>query len=69
MDALVERKFHNLRRRLDQLGFHQPMGLDSLPLVERLFSDLITTTDSLKTATVGGGCSTTRAGRALTDSH
>ena len=45
-------KLHNLRRRLDQLGFHQPLSVDCLPLVERLFADLITTTDSLKAATV-----------------
>lgn len=33
----AERKFVNLRRRLDQLGYRQPLGIDSLPLVEKLF--------------------------------
>jgi len=27
MDPVVERKFKNLRRRLDQLGYRQPLGL------------------------------------------
>lgn len=38
----------NLRRRLDQLGYRQPLGIESIPLVERLFSDLVHTTESLK---------------------
>ncbi|CAH8573149.1 unnamed protein product [Heterobilharzia americana] len=41
-------KFVKLRKRLDQLGYKQPLGLDSLPLVERLFCDLIWTTESLR---------------------
>ena len=45
---MAERKFTNLRRRLDQLGYRQPLGLESVPLVEKLFSDLIHTTESLK---------------------
>ena len=36
--------------RLDQLGYRQPLGIESLPLVERLFADLVHTTDSLKKA-------------------
>jgi centrosomal protein CEP135 len=48
MDPIVERKFQNLRRRLDQLGFRQPLDFVSLPLVEKLFSDLVHTTESLK---------------------
>ena len=43
-------KLTTLRRRLDQLGFRQPLGVDSLPLVERLFADLLHTTESLRTA-------------------
>ena len=82
MDPLFERKFTNLRKRLDQLGYRQvrtacppvpartlcrngvrvrppprvlsrravrqPLGLETVPLVEALFSDLVHTTDSLK---------------------
>lgn len=33
----AERKFVNLRKRLDQLGYRQLLGIESLPLVERLF--------------------------------
>ena len=47
---MAERKFTNLRRRLDQLGYRQPLGMESVPLVEKLFSDLIHTTESLKNA-------------------
>lgn len=42
-------------RRLDQLGFRQPLGLESVPLVEKLFSDLIFTTESLKNIKVRDG--------------
>ncbi|CAH8854661.1 unnamed protein product [Trichobilharzia szidati] len=41
-------KFTKLRKRLDQLGYKQPLGLDSLPLVERLFCDLVWTTENLR---------------------
>lgn len=46
--AQAQQKFSNLRRRLDQLGYQQPLGVESLPLVEKLFADLIHTTESLK---------------------
>ncbi|BFZ24412.1 hypothetical protein BsWGS_27451 [Bradybaena similaris] len=48
--AQAQQKFSNLRRRLDQLGYRQPLGIESLPLVEKLFADLIHTTESLKNA-------------------
>ena len=44
----TQQKFSNLRKRLDQLGYRQPLGIETLPLVERLFSDLVHTTESLK---------------------
>lgn len=53
MASATERKFTNLRKRLDQLGYRQPLGLESLPMVERLFGDLLQTTESLKTAKCG----------------
>lgn len=37
MTTAAERKFVNLRKRLDQLGYRQPLGVESLPLVEKLF--------------------------------
>ncbi|KAA3678437.1 centrosomal protein CEP135, partial [Paragonimus westermani] len=43
-------KFTNIRKRLDQLGYKQPLSLDCLPLVERLFCDLVWTTESLRKA-------------------
>jgi centrosomal protein CEP135 len=46
----TQQKFSGLRKRLDQLGYKQPLGIESLPLVERLLADLIHTTDSLKKA-------------------
>ena len=50
MATAVERKFTSLRKRLDQLGYRQPLGIEALPLVEKLFSDLLHTTESLKGA-------------------
>ncbi|CAH8607018.1 unnamed protein product [Schistosoma rodhaini] len=46
--ATAQAKFTKLRKRLDQLGYKQPLGLDSLPLVERLFYDLVWTTENLR---------------------
>lgn len=46
--AQAQQKFTNLRKRLDQLGYRQTLGLESLPLVEKLFADLVHTTESLK---------------------
>uniref|UniRef100_A0A672RF43 Centrosomal protein of 135 kDa n=1 Tax=Sinocyclocheilus grahami TaxID=75366 RepID=A0A672RF43_SINGR len=50
MTTSAERKFINLRKRLDQLGYRQPLAIESLPLVEKLFSDLVHTTESLRNA-------------------
>ncbi|KAM9381604.1 centrosomal protein of 135 kDa [Phaethornis superciliosus] len=50
MTTTAERRFVNLRKRLDQLGYRQPLGVESLPLVEKLFSDLVRTTESLRSA-------------------
>lgn len=48
--AQAQQKFSNIRRRLDQLGYKQTLGIESLPLVEKLFADLVHTTESLKNA-------------------
>ncbi|CAL1543301.1 unnamed protein product [Lymnaea stagnalis] len=50
VSAQAQQKFSNLRRRLDQLGYKQSLGIESLPLVEKLFVDLLHTTESLKGA-------------------
>nr|XP_006013453.1 PREDICTED: centrosomal protein of 135 kDa-like [Latimeria chalumnae]XP_014339320.1 PREDICTED: centrosomal protein of 135 kDa-like [Latimeria chalumnae] len=55
MSTTAERKFINLRKRLDQLGYRQPLGIESLPLVEKLFSDLVHTTESLRNAKLSAG--------------
>ncbi|KAJ8397534.1 hypothetical protein AAFF_G00438100 [Aldrovandia affinis] len=55
MSTNAERKFINLRKRLDQLGYRQPLGIESLPLVEKLFSDLVHTTESLRNAKLCAG--------------
>ncbi|XP_068599752.1 centrosomal protein of 135 kDa [Brachionichthys hirsutus] len=55
MNATAERKFVHLRKRLDQMGYRQPLGIDSLPLVEKLFSDLVHTTESLRNAKLSAG--------------
>ncbi|XP_012677322.2 centrosomal protein of 135 kDa isoform X1 [Clupea harengus] len=55
MSTTAERKFVNLRKRLDQLGYRQPLGIDTLPLVEKLFSDLVHTTESLRNAKLSAG--------------
>nr|XP_046247396.1 centrosomal protein of 135 kDa isoform X1 [Scatophagus argus]XP_046247397.1 centrosomal protein of 135 kDa isoform X1 [Scatophagus argus] len=55
MNNNAERKFVNLRKRLDQLGYRQPLGIESLPLVEKLFSDLVHTTESLRNAKLSAG--------------
>ncbi|XP_038256605.1 centrosomal protein of 135 kDa isoform X1 [Dermochelys coriacea] len=55
MSTAAERKFINLRKRLDQLGYRQPLGVESLPLVEKLFSDLVHTTESLRSTKLSAG--------------
>ncbi|XP_060044020.1 centrosomal protein of 135 kDa isoform X2 [Erinaceus europaeus] len=48
MTTAAERKYINIRKRLDQLGYRQPLSVECLPLVEKLFSDLVHTTESLR---------------------
>ncbi|XP_061001892.1 centrosomal protein of 135 kDa isoform X2 [Dama dama] len=48
MTTAAERKYLNIRKRLDQLGYRQTLTVDCLPLVEKLFSDLVHTTESLR---------------------
>nr|XP_057930217.1 centrosomal protein of 135 kDa-like isoform X3 [Doryrhamphus excisus] len=55
MESSVERKYANLRKRLDQLGYRHPLAIESLPLVEKLFSDLVHTTESLRNAKLSAG--------------
>lgn len=48
VSSISEQKYINLRKRLDQLGYRQTLGIESLPLIEKLFNDLVHTTESLK---------------------
>lgn len=50
MATSSEQKYHILRKRLNQFGYKQPLAIESLPLVEKLFQDLIHTTEALKKA-------------------
>uniref|UniRef100_A0A8D2PYD3 Centrosomal protein 135 n=1 Tax=Zosterops lateralis melanops TaxID=1220523 RepID=A0A8D2PYD3_ZOSLA len=55
MSTSAERRFVNLRKRLDQLGYRHALVVESLPLVEKLFSDLVHTTESLRRAKLSSG--------------
>uniref|UniRef100_S4RJ48 Centrosomal protein 135 n=1 Tax=Petromyzon marinus TaxID=7757 RepID=S4RJ48_PETMA len=55
MGSAAERKFVSLRKRLDQLGYRQPLGVETLPLVEKIFGDLVHTTESLRNAQLAAG--------------
>ncbi|CAF0946900.1 unnamed protein product [Adineta ricciae] len=50
MTSISEQKYTTLRKRLDQFGFKQPLAIESLPLVEKLFQAFIQTTEELKKA-------------------
>ncbi|KAG8224586.1 hypothetical protein J437_LFUL010041, partial [Ladona fulva] len=47
LPGLTERKYVALRRQLDDLGYHQPLPLDAIILVEKLLNDLLHTTNRL----------------------
>lgn len=47
MTTSAERKFVSLRKRLDQLGYRQPLAIESLPLVEKLFRWILSTVCSI----------------------
>ena len=46
----VEKKYNQLRSQLDKFGYKAPLGVESIPLIQRLFGDLVHTTESLKKA-------------------
>ncbi|VTJ92287.1 Hypothetical predicted protein, partial [Marmota monax] len=48
MTTTAERKYINIRKRLDQLGYRLTLTLECLPLVEKLLRDLVHTTESLQ---------------------
>ena len=56
MASLSEQKYITLRKRLDQFGFKQPLAIESLPLVEKLFQAFIQTTEELKKAKEVNSC-------------
>jgi hypothetical protein len=45
---MLEHRYRDLRRHLDQLGYRHPLVVESLALVERLVSDLLHTTQNLR---------------------
>lgn len=45
---MLEHRYRVVRNHLDDLGYRQPLILESLPLVEKLVSDLLHTTESLR---------------------
>ncbi|XP_061744892.1 centrosomal protein of 135 kDa-like isoform X2 [Nerophis ophidion] len=55
MDKSSEGSLKYLRRRLDQMGYKQHLGLDSVPLVSKVLSDLVHTTVSLRNAKLSAG--------------
>nr|XP_057930201.1 centrosomal protein of 135 kDa-like isoform X4 [Doryrhamphus excisus] len=55
MDSRTERKMCKLRDHLDMLGYTDHLGVESLPLVEKLFSDLVRITERLRKAKRFGG--------------
>lgn len=42
----VQKRLSDQRARLLALEYHEPLTVESLTLVERLFADLVTTTES-----------------------
>ncbi|XP_025835100.1 centrosomal protein of 135 kDa isoform X2 [Agrilus planipennis] len=44
----MDTKYKKLRRRLNDLGYNQPLVPEAVPLVEKLLHDLIQTTESLQ---------------------
>lgn len=44
----MEERYISLRKQLEELGYHQYLKIESVPLVEKLVSDLVQTTDSLR---------------------
>jgi hypothetical protein len=47
-NGTLEHRYRALRKRLDDLGYLQPLVVESLPLVEKLVLDLLHTTESLR---------------------
>ncbi len=42
----TEKRFMKLQGDLEAMGYSEPLGIESVPLVERLFADLVATTQS-----------------------
>ncbi|VDN24740.1 unnamed protein product [Dibothriocephalus latus] len=45
--SMAQERFLKVRCTLDNLGYKQPLGMDSLPLVEKIITDLVNAKDTL----------------------
>ena len=47
-ESLSERKFNQLKKRLESLNYTQTLGVESVPLCERILNDLIKITEGFQ---------------------
>lgn len=58
----MENRYISVRKKLDELGYREAFGIESLSLVERLLRDLLTTSESLKQS-LDEACTYKKVGR------
>lgn len=67
MDFISESSLSSLRHELSALDYTEPLGAESAPLVQRLLSDLILTTDTIEKLQIRASEFEKQATRALED--
>jgi len=55
IDAVAEKKFMTLKKRLDALHYCQPFTVDSASLIEKLLNDLVKTSESFQSLKQNNG--------------